>query len=274
MESNSGIKLNRRQRKWNKFGKYLVIAGAAVIVAVSVFFVTRPKVTDKIEDGKTRESSAETTANSSAGQSSESQTDTGSGASLTLSGPIQVETFTSADSFKDAVFVGDIFVNGLDDYGLIDEYYLFQSNFFPSTNAVNYVSDVVAMNPSKVFVMLGTDDANISESISTYDVAENVTKVVSDLKAALPNAQIYAISETPITLEYEEMGEAYYKQKTLDEINKGVADNCKKLGVSYINIADAFKTNGYLNDEYTTDGYHINQEYYPYVLNGIANLIK
>ena len=273
MESNNGIKLNRRQRKWNKFGKYLVIAGGALVVACIVFFVIRGRGNALVNDKQTVASSNETK-QSSETKTSQEGTNTDSSGVLKLAGPLKLESFTSVDSFKDSVFVGDTFINGLDDYGLIDEYYIFQSSFFPSTSAINYVSDVKEMNPKKVFVMLGSDDANMNSNVSTSDVAENVTKVLSELKTALPNAKIYAISETPITKEYEESGKAFYTQKSLDEINEKVAENSKNLGITYIDISDAFKTNGYLNEEYTSDGYHINQEYYPYVLNGIANLIK
>ena len=268
MESNNGIKLNRRQRSWNKFRKYVFIAGAAAAAVIIAFAATRGRV------GKTTNTDAKARGQIAEDKTTEEQTSPAQESALKLAGPLKAERFTSAESFKNSVFVGDTFVDGLDDYGLIDEYYLFQSKFFPSTNAVKYVSDVAGMKPDKVFVMLGTDDANMNENISTHDVVENVSRVAAELKKALPAAKIYMISETPVTKEYEELGGSFYKQKTLDEINKGVEAKCKEMGVTYINIADAFKTNGYLDPEYTTDGYHINQEYYPYVLNGIANLIK
>ncbi len=277
MESNNGIKLNRRQRKWNKFGKYLVIAGAAAVAVCITFFLIRGGVNLPINKKESVANSSETNQSSETNTSKErtdNTSNTSSAQDLKLAGPLKLETFTSAETFKNSVFMGDTFINGLDDYNFIDEYYLFQASFFPSTSAIKYVSDVKEMNPSKVFVMLGTDDANMNTNVNASDVAENVTKVLSDLKSALPDAKIYAISETPITKEYEESGNAYYTQKTLDEINKIVAENSKNLGITYIDISDAFKVNGYLNEEYTSDGYHINQEYYPYVLNGIANLIK
>ena len=48
-----------------------------------------------------------------------------------------------------------------------------------------------------------------------------------------------------------------------------------RAGSNYIDITAPFKkNNGYLNDDYTADGYTIRKAYFPFLLNGIAKTIN
>lgn len=270
------IKINRGQRRWNKYGKYLtislIVAGVAVASFLTFKFVKKDGIFNKKEVVAVKEEKKEEVAPPKVEVPKEEVKEEKN--NLKIVGKPVVERFTSKDFYNNAVFFGDIFVNALDDFGYIDNHYLYTASFFPASRAINYANEVKTMNPSKVIVMLGMDDANTNQNPNPTKIITSVVNVVKALKKDMPNTPIYVLSETPITKNYEMSGEPFFTQAVIDEVNKGVEKQVVEVGATFINISDALKQNGYLNPQYTTDGYHINTEYYPFILNGIANAVK
>lgn len=275
MSSENGIKINKNQRRWHKYGKLIIglaIAAAAAIVAICVgVSVAGGKKDQHTADAGTTESASQpvTDENGNAVESESSSEATAEG-TLALSGEPSKEEFTQADAFKNSVFMGDVFVNELSKYGLIDEYYIWSSNYFTTDKADEYVSDVAELKPEKVFLMFGFDDSASRKAGETVGLYE---KLIKDLKEALPETKVYMISELPVSKEFDEE-EGEITQAVLDEVNSGMEKKASELGVTYIDVATAFKSDGNIGSEYTSDGYHIKEEYYPFVLNGIAKLIQ
>lgn len=275
MSSENGIKINKNQRRWHKYGKLIIglaIAAAAAIVAICVgVSVAGGKKDQHTADAGTTESASRpvTDENGNAVESESSSEVTAEG-TLALSGEPSKEEFTQADAFKNSVFMGDVFVNELSKYGLIDEYYIWSSNYFTTDKADEYVSDVAELKPEKVFLMFGFDDSASRKAGETVGLYE---KLIKDLKEALPETKVYMISELPVSKEFDEE-EGEITQAVLDEVNTGMEKKASELGVTYIDAASVFKSGDNIGADYTSDGYHIKEEYYPFVLNGIAKLIK
>lgn len=59
------------------------------------------------------------------------------------------------------------------------------------------------------------------------------------------------------------------------EVNKKLAESSASMGMTFIDIADAFKDgSGYLNTKFSTGGYNLNHNYYPFFLNKLAGAAK
>ncbi len=271
----SEIKINRNQRRWYKYGKLIIglaiAAAAAIIIGCIIAAAAGGKGKQQVADGQQTESVSETVTDENGNvvtteAATESQV---SGSTLALKGEPVAEEFTQAAAYKNSVFVGDIFVNDLLKYGLIDEYYIWTSNYFTLEKAANYVNDVAELKPEKLFLMFGFDD---SAEASSDETAAAYEKLVKSVKEVLPETKIYLISELPVSKSFDEE-DGNITQAVLDEVNSKMEKKASELGVTYINAADVFKDGTNIKDGYTNDGYHIKEEYHPFVLNGIAGLI-
>ena len=274
--SSEKVKINKNQRRWHKYGKFIIglsIAAAVIIVAICIgVAATGGKKEQHAADAGATESAAQSVTDEG-GNAVESESATEAPKEnevLKLAGNPAKEKFTQAAAYEKSVFMGDVFVNGFSEYGLIDEYYIWSSNFFTTDKAEGYVKDVAELKPEKVFLMFGFDDSSSKKSAETISQYE---KVIKDIKAALPDTKIYLISELPVSKEFDKE-EGEITQAVLDEVNSGMEKKASELGVTYIDVATAFKSDGNIGSEYTSDGYHIKEEYYPFVLNGIAKLIQ
>ena len=276
MSSENGIKINKNQRRWHKYGKLIIgiaIAAAAAIVAICVgVSVAGGKKAQHTADANVTENASQPVTDESGNvieseSSSEAPKENGV---LKLTGDPAKEEFAQAAAFDKSVFMGDVFVNELSKYGLIDEYYIWSSNYFTTDKADEYVSDVAELKPEKVFLMFGFDDSASRKAGETVGLYE---KLIKDLKEALPETKVYMISELPVSKEFDEE-EGEITQAVLDEVNSGMEKKASDLGVTYIDAATVFKSGDNIGADYTSDGYHIKEEYYPFVLNGIAKLIK
>lgn len=274
--SSEKVKINKNQRRWHKYGKLIIgisIAAAAVIVAICIgVAASGGKKEQHTADTGATESTAQSVINES-GNAIESENATEAPKEnevLKLAGEPVKEEFTQATAFEKSVFMGDVFVNGFSEYGLIDENYIWSSNYFTTDKAEKYVKEVAELKPEKVFLMFGFDDSASKKSAETISQYE---KVVKGIKEALPETKVYLISEMPVSKEFDKE-EGEISQAVLDEVNSGMEKKAAELGVTYIDVATAFKSEGNIGSDYTSDGYHIKEEYYPFVMNGIAKLIQ
>ena len=122
--------------------------------------------------------------------------------------------------------------------------------------------------------MVGLNDANYGTR-SAQTIAENIMAIASQIKTASPNTNVCVLSLLPITQEFEAKANVNAKQSVIDEINNIVMAACPSNSVTYVDVATAFKdASGYMNPQYTGNGSNIYNEYYPFLLNGIAGVVK
>lgn len=137
------------------------------------------------------------------------------------------------------------------------------------------VDKVKALNPKKVFINYGRNDLNFGNGRNAETTSDAVTELVTKLKEALPDATIYVVSMMPITQDLEISNGTYHTEKDVDALNTALSTKTTAAGANYIDITAPFKkNNGYLNDDYTADGYTIRKAYFPFLLNGIAKTIN
>ena len=182
----------------------------------------------------------------------------------------EIQEYTSRSNYDDAVFFGDMIVSGIGEYGYLDTSRIFSDNNLTTDKALNSVSSVVAANPSKVYVLVGLNDLNYGTR-SGENVAERIGSIVESLKEAIPSVKVYVVSLLPITQSFEAKSNVKITQAAIDEANSTLAARATEYGMTFIDIADAFKDeSGYLNTDVSTGGYNLNHNYYPFFLNNIS----
>ena len=132
---------------------------------------------------------------------------------------------------------------------------------------------VVDYNPTKVFILIGTNDL---EKVEKEVILENIEEIINIIKKERPRTEIYFESILPInntdTTKVVLSTVGKRDNNYINTINKEIKDICKKEKVHYLDINKEFiDENNQLKVSYTKDGLHLN-EYGYYKLSQI--LIK
>lgn len=133
-----------------------------------------------------------------------------------------------------------------------------------SSEALLRVPDIAALQPTKVFILVGTNDYG---RISAEETKLNIRKAVDGLTAASPSTEIYLLSLLPPpTLERESWVIG------LNSAYKAIAD---EQHARWVNLWPQFADGRVIDRKLTTDGIHPSAEGYkvwrqalqPYVVN-------
>lgn len=302
-EEKNKIVLNRKMRLWNKYKKPVIgVISAVVVIAVVAVVLKLCSVGKPVEDKATTlannnnnnndiiitqssiemsnnetTSASETESTTSAVTESTTSSTTAaqvSGGVAKITTKAEIQEYTSRSNYDDAVFFGDMIVSGIGEYGYLDTSRIFSDNNLTTDKALNSVSSVAQANPSKVYVLVGLNDLNYGTR-SGENVAERIGSIVESLKEAIPSVKVYVVSLLPITQTFESKSNVKITQAAIDEANSTLAARATEYGMTFIDIADAFKDeSGYLNTDVSTGGYNLNHNYYPFFLNNIAGVSK
>ena len=289
-ETKPEIKLNRKMRMWNKYKIFCIIAAVILVVVIVVVAAVKgitggknkqvaENPTPSQGQSQTYVPEATTTAGETTGAeqtTKQEETTTTqaapSGSGLKLSGSAEAETFTNKDYYSDTVFMGDSVISGIESYGYLN-------NVVGNVNATSgklesYVSEAMKSNPSKVFIMVGHNDANYG-TIKEESLASNITDIVEEIHKKKSSTKVYVLSITPITSAYENKSSNNVKQSYIDKANSLIEENASSGKYTYVDVASAYKdTNGYMKTDCTGNGINLKNSYYPFLLNGIAEAVK
>ncbi len=286
------IRINRKMRMWNKYKNYIFGGIAVVLVVVLLVFTLRSCAKDSQEEQenlyskpsmgalKPTGTEPETNQQTQTQGQEQSASNTPTTAVVSESGVLTTtktaaqEEYTSENAFAKSVFLGDAIVNGIEYYK-----YLPSDNVVSDTNmtagkAADKVSEVAALNPEKVYIMLGINDLNYN-SKTVDSISDDFLMLAAELRNALPNAKIYIISVTPITQSFESKSSTYVKMSNVVALNTKLKEIANNPGVFFVDINSAFVDGaGYLNSDVTSNGYNLNVGYYGFLLNTIAEMTK
>ena len=179
---------------------------------------------------------------------------------------ITIETKEENLKNENIVFLGD----SITDWYPISEMY---SKDIPIVNSgiagyetkdiINRLDELVYQyNPTKVFVLIGTNDLKYKDD-DEKKVVENIKKIVTEIKKYRPKTKIYIQSIFPVNreLEYNATEERYNEE--IKTVNKQVKEYCLKSNITYINIYDELiDDKGNLAEKYTVDGLHLSTKGY------------
>lgn len=141
----------------------------------------------------------------------------------------------------------------------------------------NMDSRVYKYNPSKVFILIGTNDIYKGKTID--EITENVDKIVKNIKKNRPHCQIYLESLYPINAtNNEKIHMDMVKNRTnkfIKQINKKYKIIAKENNITYIDMySKLLDDNGNLNIDYTKEGLHLVDEGYDVVTKEINKYLK
>ena len=173
--------------------------------------------------------------------------------------------------FDDAVFIGDsrtqgfIIYNGLGNAtAYMDKGLKVDTAFTKAVIEVNgtkiSVMDALAQNKNfrKIYVMLGVNELGWAYSdifIGKYG------ELVDKIKEINPHAEIYIQSILPVS-EKKSSSDDIYNMTKINEYNSLIQQMAEEKAVYYLNVAEAvMDSSGYLPEEASTDGVHLNKEY-------------
>ncbi len=293
-EGRPEIRINKKMRTWNKYRNYCFIAAGVIVVILAVFIVVNMVTKDKDNSdvakeptnpnntiSQTKEDLSNTQTTAQAEPTNEQTTTqqpttkTGQvGGTLKVSGSVEKQDFVGADKFKDCVFLGDSIISGISFYEFLPESQVVSDDNITSDKLEKHIDTALSSNPSKVFIMVGLNDANYGTRDGAT-IAGFIGDTVREIKSKSASTSVYILSVLPVTSAFENRSNVSIKQSLLDEINESLSQNAAGYGATFIDLADAYKDgSGYLKTECTGNGSNIYGEYYPFMLNSISKLIN
>lgn len=178
------------------------------------------------------------------------------------------------------VFLGDSITNGYD----LEKFYKDMPVVNSGING-NITSDILeAMpkrlyqyNPSKVFILIGTNDIN--KKISDEEILGNLEEIINKIKENRPLCKIYLQSIYPINkTDDDKINHDMVDKRTNEKIQKlnvKYKELAKKSKITYINMYDELADeDGNLLIDYTIEGLHISEEGYKIITKKLMNYIK
>ncbi|MBQ6477423.1 MAG: hypothetical protein IJI43_03215 [Bacilli bacterium] len=133
-------------------------------------------------------------------------------------------------------------------------------------------------NPSKVFLLVGTND--IKKDKSEEDIVENIGEIIDGIKNNRKLADIYLLSLLPVNKNKEEdkvdldmIGRR--TNSIIKSINKKLEELAEDKKINYIDAYDPLTDgNGDLEIDYTKEGLHLNEDGYSALTKVIKRSLK
>lgn len=174
------------------------------------------------------------------------------------------ELRTYKEDYTNYLFLGD----SITDFYDLDKYYdglpVVNSGISGNTteDILNDMKNrVYEYNPSKVFLLIGTND--LIHDISVDDIISNIEKIISEIKDNKPQVEIYVESIYPVNDNLDEEMVSNRNNDDIMKINEKIKKYCDENNYTYINMYDKLlDDDGNFSEEYTDDGLHPNENGY------------
>ena len=139
----------------------------------------------------------------------------------------------------------------------------------------NMKERVYDYNPSKVFLLIGTNDLAESNGWSEDDIVNNIKKLIENIQNNRALTEIYIESILPVNHDISNSPSIDKDYNKIININKKLEKFCEENNLTYINLYDELiDEDGHLPPRYTDDGLHLNEEGYKVITKEIKNYLK
>ena len=178
--------------------------------------------------------------------------------SNTFTNPYEVKVKPN-DNF---LFLGD----SITDFYPLEEYY----DNLPVVNsgiAGNKTTDILSSmqtrvyqyNPTKVFLLIGTNDLDSNDEDIVNTTFNNIKKIIKRIRKNRSDAVIYVESIYPVNNTIVNNAVNNRNNNKIKNINKKLSSYCNGDNCTYINLFnDLVDSKGNLKSNYTEDGLHLN----------------
>ncbi|MBS1620761.1 MAG: family 20 glycosylhydrolase [Bacteroidetes bacterium] len=130
-----------------------------------------------------------------------------------------------------------------------------------TAGVINRLDDVVTGRPSKIFLLIGTND--LARNISTDSVVKNIFLIADYVQHQSPSTKLYVQSILPVNDVYGKFPTHTPNGKKINDVNSLLAQNATTHHYTYINLHSVFAdANGRFKSSLTNDGLHLKGEAY------------
>lgn len=178
-------------------------------------------------------------------------------------------------------FLGNSLFGDLETYELIDNADVYSyigmnvANVFDQkldNHKKPMLEEMLSKDYKTIFIMFGMNEVGWSyPEIFSDDYAE----LVDEIHTSLPNAKIYLLSITPITESLEAKDEDGMNSESIAKFNKLIEQIAKDKNVGYLDVNTYLRNQqGYLDEEDSPDGCHLQPNTYLRMVNAIKYLLS
>ena len=152
---------------------------------------------------------------------------------------------------------------------------------FTTTDMLEHMEEMVfALEPSKIFINIGTNDIG-SPEYRLEKLLKNYEEIIRQIQERLPDAQIYMLAYYPVnetdTMLDEDTGKMMFNTRTNENIqiaNVAVEKLADQLGCFFINVNKGLTDErNKLKKEYTVEGIHMYANGYRVVLQNLKEFL-
>ncbi len=138
---------------------------------------------------------------------------------------------------------------------------------------INRLDEVVSSKPSKIFLLIGTNDLARGRSVSY--VVEHSRKIIEQIKMDSPQSKLFVQSVLPINPNIGDNFSGHKsKKKEILAVNKALKKMATELNFIYVDIHKPFRNyRGYLKPAFSHDGLHLNDAGYNHWKSVIHDLV-
>lgn len=143
-----------------------------------------------------------------------------------------------------------------------------------SSETLQNIDPIVEGHPSKVFIMIGTNDivrlpSEQRQPDVVLEVVSNVQEIVSRFRQRSPETELYIQSILPVSEDNRRSAE------TIVRINGLYREMCEREGITYVDLWSLMVEPGttHINPAYTRDGLHLYPSGYRVWCNAVAPFI-
>lgn len=143
---------------------------------------------------------------------------------------------------------------------------------YRTTNILEEMDEMVyRYNPTKVFLLIGTNDLNDEEP---EKVEENIVKIVENIQKNRAKAKIYVESIYPVNKSIDSEVVSNRNNEKIKEVNDYIKSYCENNKVTYIDVYSMLADeDGNFNHKYTDDGLHANKLGYARISQVLINYL-
>ena len=180
------------------------------------------------------------------------------------------------DNYNNYLFLGDSITEFYD----LDKYFpnmpVVNSGISGNTteDILNDMKErVYDYNPSKVFLLIGTNDLRDEKSVD--EVVDNIKKIIEKIEKNRKEAEIYLESVYPVNEKINKKVVELRNNQDINEINNKIKKYAEEQNITYIDLHKKLVNDeGLLDKKYTRDGLHLNEEGYKVVTEELMKYLK
>lgn len=188
----------------------------------------------------------------------------------------KVEAFKKANKYNKKggiVFLGDSITQAFNVYEYFNDYLVYNRGIGGDDSVGVFTrldESVYDLKPSKLFLLLGTNDLTHFKEDTGTQIGLRLKYLIETIQKNCPETEIFVQSVYPVNMDTPKRTCEFRSNEMIDDIN-----NVLKAveSITYIDMHPVLAVDGLLNEGYTLDGLHFNDEGYEVVRNELIKYL-